>query len=173
MEYIEHFRENSLDIQDMCNEKELVKICFQWMFSEYVICLENISLHSFSTLVENAWRTNNSLAKQLGERGKSSKRLVSDSFTQGKDSRGSKNARNDMWRSSTGVDTFPCSMSKVHAIFDRWVQDENIKLPRVEHQPTVNVRRGPSYCRYHRAVGHSIKDYRSLKQLFHERIQSV
>ena len=33
MEYIERFREHSLDIQDVCDEKELVKICIQGMFT--------------------------------------------------------------------------------------------------------------------------------------------
>ena len=54
MEYIECFRKHSLDIQDMCDEKELVKICIQGMFIEYVVHLENLSLASFVALVENA-----------------------------------------------------------------------------------------------------------------------
>ena len=54
MEYIERFRELSLDIQDMCDEKELVKICIQGMFTGYAVHLENLSLTSFAMLVENA-----------------------------------------------------------------------------------------------------------------------
>ena len=64
MEYIDRFRERSLDIQDVCDEKELVKIFSQGMFIEYAFHLENLNLCSFAMLVENARRTNNSISKQ-------------------------------------------------------------------------------------------------------------
>ena len=54
MEYIERCREPSLDIQDMCDEKKLVKICIQGMFTKYAVHLENFNLFSFAMLVENA-----------------------------------------------------------------------------------------------------------------------
>ena len=67
MEYIERFRERSLDIQDVCDEKELVKICIQGMFTEYAVHLENLNLCSFAMLVENARRTNNSVSRRRGD----------------------------------------------------------------------------------------------------------
>ena len=63
MEYIECFRECSLDIQDACDEKELVKICIQGMFTEYDVHLENLNLCPFAMLVENARRINNSISR--------------------------------------------------------------------------------------------------------------
>ena len=61
MEYIKSFKERFLDIQNMCDEKELVKIFIQGMFNEYAVYLKNLSLVSFAALVENARRTNNSI----------------------------------------------------------------------------------------------------------------
>ena len=57
-------------------------------------------------------------------------------------------------------------MGKVHAILDGWLQNEDIKLPRVEHQPTAMEKRDPKYCRYHRIVDHPTKDCQSLKRIF-------
>ena len=51
----------------MCDEKELVKICIEGIFTEYAVHLDNLSLVFLATLVENARRTNNSLMQQRGE----------------------------------------------------------------------------------------------------------
>ena len=67
MEYIECFKECSLDIQDMCDEKELVKICIQGMFTEYVVYHKNLSLVLFAALIVNARRINNFTMRQRGE----------------------------------------------------------------------------------------------------------
>lgn len=53
MEQIEHLRECSLDFQDMCDKKEMVKICIQTMFAKYVVYLENLSLVLFAALAKN------------------------------------------------------------------------------------------------------------------------
>ena len=45
------------------------------MFFEYAVYLENLSLYSFTTLVEHAQRTNNSLVKQRKKSGKPNKQL--------------------------------------------------------------------------------------------------
>ena len=63
-------------------------------------------------------------------------------------------------------------MGKVHAILDDWLRNEDIKLPRVERQPTAIEKKDPQYCRYHRTVDHPTKDCRSLKRIFQERIQN-
>ena len=57
-------------------------------------------------------------------------------------------------------------MGKVHAILDGWLQNEDIKLPRVEQQPKSMEKRDPKYCRYHRTVDHPTKDCWSLKRIF-------
>ena len=66
MEYIQCFREKVLDIQDSHNEKELVKVCIQGMFDEYMVHLENLPLPTFATLVEATRRTNNIVLRQKG-----------------------------------------------------------------------------------------------------------
>ena len=83
MDYIERFRERSLDIQDICDEKELVKICIQEMFTKYAVYLENLNLYSFATLVENGRRTNNSVSKQRGDGLRFGKRNTSVNSAQG------------------------------------------------------------------------------------------
>ena len=166
MEYIERFWERSLDIHDVCDEKELVKICIQGMFTEYAVHLENLNLYSFTTLVENARRTNNSVSRQQEDSLRFGKRNASVNSVEGEQPTVNKKSRNDKSRGSTPNLTFPCPMGKVHAILDDWLRNEDIKLPRVERQPTAIEKRDPQYCRYHWTVDHPTKDCRSLKWIF-------
>jgi hypothetical protein len=49
------------------------------------------------------------------------------------------------------------------AIFDKWVQDQVIKLPKISKQPTTEEQKDPKYCRYHRYVNHPTVDCRTLR----------
>ena len=174
MEYIERFRERSLDIQDICDERELVKICIQGMFTEYAVHLENLSLLSFATLVENARRTNNSVLRQRGGGGRFNKREPSVNSVQSEDSKAGKKPRVDKPRIGrpTETPTYPCPMGKVHAMMDQWLRDGNLKLPRVERLPTQEEKNNPKFCRFHRTVGHPTKDCFTLKRIFNERVRN-
>ena len=168
MDYIECFRERSLDIQDMCDEKELVKICIQGMFTEYAVHLENLSLVSFAALVENARRTNNSVIRQRGENGRFNKRASSVNSAQGDSSMGGKKPRIEKAGNLSSSLSYPCSMGKVHAMLDQWLRDKNIKLPKVDRLPNATEKHDPEFCRYHRTVGHPTKQYWTFKKLFNE-----
>src|SRR5262249_5256716 len=174
MDYIERFRERSLDIQDVCDERELVKICIQGMFTEYAVHLENLSLASFSTLVENARRTNNSVARQREGSTKFNKREPSVNLAQNEDSKEGKKPRVEKPRGERLKEalTYPCSMGRVHAMLDQWLRDGNLKLPRVEHLPTQEEKNDPKFCRFHRIVGHPTRDCFTLKRIFNERVQN-
>ena len=58
------------------------------------------------------------------------------------------------------------------AIFDKWVQDQVIKLPKINKQPTPEEQKDPKYCRYHRYVNHSTVDYRTLRWEVNRKIQN-
>uniref|UniRef100_A0A2N9G179 Reverse transcriptase domain-containing protein n=1 Tax=Fagus sylvatica TaxID=28930 RepID=A0A2N9G179_FAGSY len=44
----------------------------------------------------------------------------------------------------------PFTAEEMMAIFDKWVQDQVIKLPKISKQPTAEEQKNPKYCRYHR-----------------------
>uniref|UniRef100_A0A2N9FCN2 Uncharacterized protein n=1 Tax=Fagus sylvatica TaxID=28930 RepID=A0A2N9FCN2_FAGSY len=44
----------------------------------------------------------------------------------------------------------PFTAEEMMAIFDKWVQDQVIKLPKISKQPTAEEQKDPKYCRYHR-----------------------
>uniref|UniRef100_A0A2N9IIT4 RNA-directed DNA polymerase n=1 Tax=Fagus sylvatica TaxID=28930 RepID=A0A2N9IIT4_FAGSY len=46
----------------------------------------------------------------------------------------------------------PFTAEEMMAIFDKWVQDQVIKLPKISKQPTPEEQKDPKYCRYHRYV---------------------
>ena len=166
------FGECSFDIQDVCDEKELVKICIQGMFIEYAVHLENLNLCSFAMLVENARRTNNSISKQRGDGSRFGKRTTSVNSAQEERPRDNKKSRSDKPRGSTPTLTFPCSMGKVYALLDQWIRDKNIKLPWVERLPGAREKGDPKFCKYHRSIGHPTKYCWTLKKIFNDRVRS-
>jgi hypothetical protein len=57
-------------------------------------------------------------------------------------------------------------------IFDKWVQDQVIKLPKISKQPTAEEQKDPKYCRYHRYVNHPTVDCRTLRWEVNRKIQN-
>uniref|UniRef100_A0A2N9IR83 Integrase catalytic domain-containing protein n=1 Tax=Fagus sylvatica TaxID=28930 RepID=A0A2N9IR83_FAGSY len=57
----------------------------------------------------------------------------------------------------------PFTAEEMMAIFDKWVQDQVIKLPKITKQPTAEEQKDPKYCRYHRYVHHPTVDCRTLR----------
>uniref|UniRef100_A0A2N9EXF3 Uncharacterized protein n=1 Tax=Fagus sylvatica TaxID=28930 RepID=A0A2N9EXF3_FAGSY len=57
------------------------------------------------------------------------------------------------------------------AIFDKWVQDQVIKLPKITKQPTAEEQKNPKYCCYQRYVHHPTVDCWTLKWEVNRKIQ--
>uniref|UniRef100_A0A2N9FVR8 Reverse transcriptase domain-containing protein n=1 Tax=Fagus sylvatica TaxID=28930 RepID=A0A2N9FVR8_FAGSY len=66
----------------------------------------------------------------------------------------------------------PFTAEEMMAIFDKWVQDQVIKLPKISKQPTPEEQKDPKYCRYHRYVNHSTVDCRTLRWEVNRKIQN-
>jgi prophage antirepressor-like protein len=65
----------------------------------------------------------------------------------------------------------PFTAEEMMAIFDKWVKYEVIKLPQVTKQPTIEEKKDPKYCRYHRYVHHPTIDCRTLRWEVNRKIQ--
>ena len=82
-----------------------MKICIQGMFTEYAVHLENLSLASFATLVENARRTNNSVSRQKGGNMRFNKRTPSVNSVQHENPKTEKRPRVDKPRVGRPTET--------------------------------------------------------------------
>ena len=137
------------------------------MFTEYAIYPENLSLNSFITLVKNAWRTNSSIAKQRGDlRRKRGPSMNS--------------AWEEVLRTTRGWGRKLLRKSHhsyvrwtIRAILDRWIKVGNIKLLKVNREPTTQEKNDPRYYKYYRIVNHATKDCRNLRWIFLKRIYNV
>uniref|UniRef100_A0A2N9G2A5 Integrase catalytic domain-containing protein n=1 Tax=Fagus sylvatica TaxID=28930 RepID=A0A2N9G2A5_FAGSY len=67
----------------------------------------------------------------------------------------------------------PFTAEEMMAIFDKWVQDQVIKLPKISKQPTAEEQKDPKYCRYHRYVNHPTVDCRTLRWEVNRKIQNA
>ena len=65
----------------------------------------------------------------------------------------------------------PFTVEEMMAIFDKWVQDQVIKLPKITKQPTTEEQKDLKYCRYHRFVHHPTVDCRTLRWEVNRKIQ--
>ena len=65
----------------------------------------------------------------------------------------------------------PFTVEEMMAIFDKWVQDQVIKLPKTTKQPTTEEQKDLKYCRYHRFVHHPTVDCRTLRWEVNRKIQ--
>jgi hypothetical protein len=65
----------------------------------------------------------------------------------------------------------PFTAEEMMAIFDKWVQDQVIKFPKISKQPTAEEQKNPKYCRYHRYVHHPTVDCRTLRWEVNRKIQ--
>jgi hypothetical protein len=65
----------------------------------------------------------------------------------------------------------PFTTEEMMAIFDKWVQDEVIKLPKIAKQPTAEEKKDLKYCRYHRYVHHPTVDCQTLRWEVNRKIQ--
>ena len=181
MDYIERFREKALDIHEVHEEKELVKVCIQGMFEEYRVHIENLKIATFASLVENARRTNNSVGKQKESRSfRKSSPAVHAVQVEDKDERPPKKpkrdfqGRNRQWNQNEGADAppFPVSVERVRALLYEWVKDGHANLPYVSRLPTNQDKVNPRYCNFHHTVNHPFAECRNMRWLIHRKVQS-
>jgi len=67
---------------------------------------------------------------------------------------------------------FPCSMDKVHIIFDQMLKDGILILPNVSREPTPEEKKSKNYCRYHRTTRHPTEQCWSLRRFFHKKMDA-
>ena len=162
VKYIHRFRDVSLDCHVKYQEGELVEVCIDNMLPEFRAHLENLDISWFAPLLQKARKTALFVEPQV-ERSRDKKSLpqtltVSTAAT----------VKGIKWKNSTKKvyeepPPLPFTTEEMMAIFDKWVQDQVIKLPKITKQPTVEEQKDPKYCRYHRYVHHPMMDCRTLR----------
>uniref|UniRef100_A0A2N9GQ00 Integrase catalytic domain-containing protein n=1 Tax=Fagus sylvatica TaxID=28930 RepID=A0A2N9GQ00_FAGSY len=172
VKYIHRFRDVSLDCHVKYQEGELVEVCIDNMLPEFHAHLENLDISLFAPLIQKARKTVFSVKPQV-ERSRDKKSLpqtltVSTATTPSGTKR--KNSTEKVYEEPP---LFPFTAEEMIAIFDKWVQDQVIKLPKISKQPTAEEQKDPKYCRYHRYVNHLTVDCRTLRWEVNRKIQNV
>jgi hypothetical protein len=160
----------SLDCHVKYQEGELVEVCIDNMLPEFHAHLENLDITRFAPLLQKARKTAISIKPQV-EKGRDKKSLpqtliVSTIATASGTKR--KNLTEKVYEEPPPL---PFTVEEMMAIFDKWVQDQVIKLPKITKQPTAEEQKDPKYCRYHRYVHHPMVDYRTLRWEVNRKIQ--
>uniref|UniRef100_A0A2N9G4S2 Integrase catalytic domain-containing protein n=1 Tax=Fagus sylvatica TaxID=28930 RepID=A0A2N9G4S2_FAGSY len=148
VKYIHRFRDVSLDCHVKYQEGELVEVCIDNMLPEFRAHLENLDIT----------RDKKSLPQTL---------TVSTATAPSGTKR--KNTTDKVYEEPPPL---PFTAEEMMAIFDKWVQDQVIKLPKISKQPTPEEQKDPKYCRYHRYVNHSTVDCRTLRWEVNRKIQN-
>ena len=61
------------------------------------------------------------------------------------------------------------STEELYSILEAWVKDSVVMLPEFKHEPTIEEKQNPLYCRYHKRCDHHTMDYYALRNIFHDR----
>uniref|UniRef100_A0A2N9H521 Uncharacterized protein n=1 Tax=Fagus sylvatica TaxID=28930 RepID=A0A2N9H521_FAGSY len=135
VKYIHRFRDVSLDCHVKYQEGELVEVCIDNMLPEFRAHLENLDISRSTTDSHCVHRNPPSGTKR----------------------------KNPTEKAYEEPPPLPFTAEEMMAIFDKWVQDQVIKLPKISKQPTAEEQKDPKYCRYHRYVNHPTVDCRTLR----------
>ena len=65
----------------------------------------------------------------------------------------------------------PLEKNKVEALVNAWIEDGEIVLRPLERQPTLEERRSPKFCLFHRNASHSTVDRFVIRRIYHEKVQ--
>ena len=65
----------------------------------------------------------------------------------------------------------PLEKYQIDALVKVWIEDGEIKLRPIERKPTLEEKRDPRYCLYHRKVGHPTPNYYSVRKIYHNKGQ--
>uniref|UniRef100_A0A2N9GEB7 RNA-directed DNA polymerase n=1 Tax=Fagus sylvatica TaxID=28930 RepID=A0A2N9GEB7_FAGSY len=168
VKYIHRFRDVSLDCHVKYQEGELVEVCIDNMLLEFRAHLENLDITRFAPLLQKARKTA-ILVKPQVERSRDKKSLPQ-TLTVSTATSGTKR-KNPTDKAYEEPPPLPFTAEEMMSIFDKWVQDQVIKLPKISKQPTTEEQKNPKYCRYHRYVNHPTVDCRTLRWEVNRKIQ--
>jgi hypothetical protein len=153
VKYIHHFRDVSLDCHVKYQEGELVEVCIDNMLPEFRAHLENLDIIRFAPLLQKARKTAISVKPQV-EKGRDKKSLLQTLTVSTATTPSGTKRKNSTEKVNEEPPLLPFTVEEMMAIFDKSVQDQVIKLPKITKQPTAEEQKDPKYCRYHRYVHH-------------------
>uniref|UniRef100_A0A2N9IFM6 Retrotransposon gag domain-containing protein n=1 Tax=Fagus sylvatica TaxID=28930 RepID=A0A2N9IFM6_FAGSY len=136
VKYIHRFRDVSLDCHVKYQEGELVEVCIDNMLPEFRAHLENLDITRDKKSLPQTLTVSTTTAPSGTKRKSPSDKAYEE------------------------PPPLPFTAEEMMAIFDKWVQDQVIKLPKISKQPTAEEQKNPKYCRYHR-YKHSRRSTRS------------
>uniref|UniRef100_A0A2N9FUN2 Uncharacterized protein n=1 Tax=Fagus sylvatica TaxID=28930 RepID=A0A2N9FUN2_FAGSY len=161
VKYIHRFRDVSLDCHVKYQEGELVEVCIDNMLPEFRAHLENLDITRFAPLLQKARKTAISVKPQV-EKARDKKSLPQTLTVSTATAPSGTKRKNPTDKAYEEPPPLPFTAEEMMAIFDKWVQDQVIKLPKISKQPTAEEQKDPKYCRYHRYVNHPTVDSQIL-----------
>ena len=170
VKYIHRFRDVSLDCHVKYQEGELVEVCINNMLPEFLAHLENLDISRFASLLQKARKMAISVKPHVknGRDKKSLPQTLTVSTVAASSGSKRKNSTEKVYEEPPPL---PFTTEEMMAIFDKWVQDEVIKLPKIAKQPTTEEKKDLKYCHYHRYVHHPTVDCRTLRWEVNRKIQ--
>ena len=162
VKYIHRFRDVSLDYHVKYQEGELVEVCIDNMLLEFRAHLEILDISQFAPLLQKARKTALSVKPQV-ERSRDKKSLPQTLTVSTATAPSGTKRKNSAEKAYEEPPPLPFTAEEMMVIFDKWIQDQVIKLPKIHKQPTAEEQKDPKYCRYHRYVNHPTVDCRTLK----------
>jgi hypothetical protein len=171
VKYIHRFRDVSLDCHVKYQEGELVEVCIDNMLLEFRAHLENPDITRFALLLQKARKTAISVKPQA-EKSRDKKSLPQTLTVSTATAPSGTKRKNPADKAYEEPPPLPFTAEEIIAIFDKWVQDQVIKLPKISKQPTAEEQKDPKYCRYHRYVNHLTVDCRTLRWEVNCKIQN-
>uniref|UniRef100_A0A2N9IRS3 RNA-directed DNA polymerase n=1 Tax=Fagus sylvatica TaxID=28930 RepID=A0A2N9IRS3_FAGSY len=149
VKYIHRFRDVSLDCHVKYQEGELVEVCIDNMLPEFRAHLENLDISRFAPLLQKARKTALSVKPQA-EKSRDKKSLPQTLTVSTATAPSGTKRKNPTDKAYEEPPPLPFTAEEMMAIFDKWVQDQVIKLPKISKQPTAEEQKDPKYCRYHK-----------------------
>uniref|UniRef100_A0A2N9EG78 RNA-directed DNA polymerase n=1 Tax=Fagus sylvatica TaxID=28930 RepID=A0A2N9EG78_FAGSY len=171
VKYIHRFRDVSLDCHVKYQEGELVKVCIDNMLLEFRAHLENLDISRFAPLLQKARKTALSVKPQV-ERSRDKKSLPQTLTVSTATPPSGTKRKNPTEKAYEEPPPLSFTAEEMMAIFDKWVQDQVIKLPKISKQPTAEEQKDPKYCRYHRYVNYPTVDCQTLRWEVNRKIQN-
>ena len=138
------------------------------MSHEYRAHLENLDIILFAQLLQKARKTAVLVKPSTTEKPKSEKKNTPQAFAVSTNEPiiGEKRKREE----EEEYLPIPCIDEEMNIVVDKWVADGLLRLFKPICEPTPKDMRKPLYCRYHRYVGHEIRDCRAIRWTFHKKI---
>ena len=65
----------------------------------------------------------------------------------------------------------PLEKNQLEALVRAWIEDGELILKPLERQPTLEERRNPKFCLFHRNTNHSTLDCYMIRKIYHSKVQ--